>query len=432
MISAMLSIIIFMGLLMLKMPISVTMGISVFISLIIGGNSGSLYVIPQQMVEAVLSPTLLAIPFFIFAANIMNETGLTDKIFSFASALVGHLRGGLAQVNVVASMIFAGCSGAAVADCAGLGKIEIKAMSERGYKKDFAAAVTVASSACGPIIPPSIPMVIYAVIAGVSVGRLFLAGVIPGILIGVSLMVTNYILSYTMKDFPPPEKRVSFSHLMKSFSSGVFALFAPIIIIGGLVGGFTTAAEAGILAAMYALVVSVVFQGPGKIIKILPKALFDTAISTTVIMFIISTATAMGWLIALERIPVMVANSFLAFTNDKIIFLLLLNLFLLLLGMVVSGVPALLITAPIFVPLATQFGIDKIHFGLIMVYGILIGLATPPMGIGLYIMTQVADVTFEEVTKAVLPFLIPLIIVLFLITYVPQATLFLPNLLMGK
>lgn len=432
MISAILSIIIFIVLFMLKVPISVTMGISVFTCLITGGNSNSLYIIPQQMVEGVTRPALLAVPFFIFAASIMNETGLTDKIFGFASAFVGHLRGGLAQVNVLASMIFAGCSGAALADVAGLGKIEIKAMSKRGYKKEFAAAITVASAACGPIIPPSIPMVIYAVIAGVSVGRLFLAGIIPGILIGVSLMVTNYILSYAIKDFPPPEKRVSFSHLMKSFRRGVFALFAPIIIVGGLVGGFTTAAEAGILAAMYALVIGAAFQGPSKIIKILPKALFDTAITTTVIMFIISTAIALGWLIALERVPAIIANIVLAHINNKLIFLLLLNLFLLFLGMVVSGVPALLITAPVFIPLATHFGIDKIQFGLIMVYGIIIGIATPPMGICLYVATKVADIKLEELVKAIKPFWIPLIIVLLLITYIPQFTLFLPNLLMGK
>jgi len=408
------------------------MGIAVLFSLIIGGYSGSLYIIPQQMVEGVISPALLAIPFFILAANIMNETGLTDKIFDFASALVGHIRGGLAQVNVVASMIFAGCSGAAVADCAGLGKIEIKAMKDRGYTTDFAAAITTASSACGPIIPPSIPMVIYAVIAGVSVGRLFLAGVIPGILIGVFLMITNYILSYTMKNFPPPEKRIPFLKLIKSFSRSFFALIAPVIIVGGLVGGFTTAAEAGILATMYASAVSIIFQGPRRIIKILPKALFNTAISTVVIMFIIATATPMGWLIALEKIPVVIANAILAFASNKLVFLLLLNIFLLVLGMVVEGIPALIITAPIFIPIAREFGIDIVHFGLIMVYGILIGIATPPMGIGLYIMTQIADIKFEEVTKAVLPFLVPLIAVLFLITYVPWTTLFLPDLLMGK
>ncbi|MBA7523606.1 Sialic acid TRAP transporter permease protein SiaT [subsurface metagenome] len=430
--SSLLLLIIFAALLILKMPISIAMGISVLISMIAGGNSDALYIIPQQMVEGVMGPVLLAVPFFIFAANLMNETGLTDKIFNFASALVGHLRGGLAQVNVVASMVFAGCSGAAVADCAGLGKIEIKAMSERGYKRSFAAAVTLASSSCGPIIPPSIPMVIYAIIAGVSVGRLFLAGIIPGILIGISLMVINYISSFTMKDFPPPEKRVSFSRLIKSFSSGIFALFSPIIIVGGLVGGFTTASEAGILAAMYTLVLGLVSQGPGKVIKILPKVLSDSAIDTIGIMFILSTSTAMGWLISLERVPMLVATTFLALTNNKLIFLLLVNLFVLFLGMIMPAIPILLIMAPIFVPLATQLGIDKIHFGLIMVYGIVIGIATPPVGLGLFILTKVANIKFEEVTKAVLPFLIPLLIVLLLITYVPQITLFLPNLLMGK
>jgi tripartite ATP-independent transporter DctM subunit len=429
---SLLLLITFMVLLVLKIPISVAMGLSVLISLITSGKPDILYIIPQQMAEGVRGIMLLAIPFFIFAANVMNETGFTNKIFSFASALVGHLRGGLAQVNVVSSMIFAGCSGTAIADCAGLGKIEMKAMSERGYKKNFSAAITLASSACGPIIPPSIPMVIYAVMAGASVGRLFLAGVIPGILIGISLMVMNYIFSFTMKDFPPPEKRISFSHLMKSFSSGIFALFTPIIVVGGLVGGITTAEEAGILAAMYTLVMGLVFQGPSKIIKMLPKALFDTAIDTVVIVFIISTASAMGWLIALERIPLMVANTFLVITNNPYVFLLLVNLFLLFLGMIMSATPILLIMIPILVPLATQLGIDKIQFGVIMVYNLVIGIATPPVGLGLYIMARVANIRFEEIVKAVLPFLIPLIIVLILITYIPQITLFLPNLLMGR
>ncbi len=429
--STILLILVFFLLILLKMPISITMIISVTITLIAGGNASMLYIIPQQMIDGALSSSLLAIPFFIFAANMMNETGLTDKIFNFASSLVGHIRGGLAQVNVVASMIFGGCTGAAVADAAGLGVIEIKAMKDKGYPVPFSAAITSASSSVGPIIPPSIPMVIYGVTAGVSIGRLFLGGIIPGIIIGLSLIITNWILSYLIKGFPAPEKRSSASYVWLTFKSGFFSLLSPIIIVGGLVYGYVTASEAGILASLYALLVGIVSIGFKKTIAVIPRALVDTMINSSVIMFIISAATPMGWVIAMERIPFHVAQFILSITENKQVFLLLLNLFLLLLGTILAGVPALLISIPIFAPIAEQMGVDPVHFGLVIVYGILIGGCTPPMGVSLYIMTKVAKVSFIEVTKAMLPFLIPLIIVLLIITYVPQATLLIPRLLMG-
>jgi tripartite ATP-independent transporter DctM subunit len=408
-------------------PISMSMGLATVISLIFGGYSGFLFIMPQQMVEGVDHAALLAIPFFILAGNLMNASGMTDKIFDFATAVIGHIRGGLAQVNVLASMVFAGVSGAAVADCAGLGIVEIKAMAERGYKRPFAAAITAASSAVGPIIPPSIPLVIYAYISGTSVGRMFLGGMLPGIIIGLSLMVTNYILSYKY-DFPRVE-RAPFSKIARSALDGVVALIAPIIIIGSILTGVVTATESGVLASVYALVVGLIYRG--LTLRALWSALYETMIMTTVIMFIIAFATAMGWFFAFEQIPQKLAGSMLSLTANKYVFLFLLIVVMLLIGCVLEGIPALLITLPLLLPLADKFGIDRVHFGLIVVYGLLIGIVTPPMGIALYIMVEVAQVTFEEVVTAVLPYLIPLIAVLLLITYIPELTTFLPNLLMG-
>jgi tripartite ATP-independent transporter DctM subunit len=420
-------LVLFLFLIALGIPISMSMGLATVLSLIIGGDAEFFFILPQQMVEGVDSAALLAIPFFIFAGNLMNVSGMTDKIFDFASNLIGHFRGGLAQVNVLASMVFAGVSGAAVADCAGLGTVEIKAMVERGYSRSFSAAITAASSAVGPIIPPSIPLVIYAYIAETSVGRMFLGGVIPGIVIGSSLMLTNYIMSYR-HNFPRME-RASFNKIIRTAVDGVVALVAPIIIVGSILTGVVTATESGVLASAYALLVGILY---GKLsLRSLWSALYDSMIVTTVIMFIIAFATAMGWLFAYEQIPLIIADAMLSLTANKYLFLLILIVFLLLIGCVIEGIPAMLITLPLLLPLADHFGIDRVHFGLIVVYGILIGIVTPPMGIALYIMVEVADIKFEDVVVAVLPYLIPLIAVLLLITYVPQVTLYLPNLLMG-
>lgn len=408
-------------------PISMSMGLATAIALVVGGNLSFFFIMPQQMVEGVDHAALLAIPFFILAGNLMNVSGMTDKIFDFATAVVGHVRGGLAQVNVLASMVFAGVSGAAVADCAGLGVVEIKAMSERGYKRAFAAAITAASSAVGPIIPPSIPLVIYAYIAGTSVGRMFLGGMLPGITIGLSLMVTNYILSYR-HDFPRLE-RAALRKILRSALDGIVALIAPMIILGSILTGVVTATESGVLASVYALIVGLIYRGLN--LRALWTALYETMIMTTVIMFIIAFATAMGWLFAFEQIPQKVAGGMLSLTSNKYVFLFLLIIFMMLIGCVLEGIPALLITLPLLLPLADQFGIDRVHFGLIIVYGLLIGIVTPPMGIALYIMVEVAKVSFEEMVVAVLPYLIPLIAVLFLITYFPEITTYIPNILMG-
>ncbi len=417
----------FIGLVLLRVPITMAIGAAVLASLLVAGFSDSLYVMPLQVLEGVDNPALLAVPFFIMAGNLMNAAGMTDKIFSFATTLVGHMRAGLAQVNVLSSMIFAGVSGAAVADCAGLGMVEIKAMRERGYPADFAAAITVASAVVGPIIPPSISLVIYAFLSNTSVARLFLAGIVPGLLIGSALMIFNRLIA-ERRGFPR-EPRASLRTIGASAVDGILALVAPGVILGAIVTGFTTATEAGVLACAYSLLLGMFYRTLTW--AKLWKALTDTMLITAVIMIIIGYSTVMGWLLAIEQIPQQIATAVLLTTENRYVFLALLLVFLLLIGMVVEGVPAKLILVPMLLPIIDQFGIDRVHFGLIITNALLIGIATPPMGIGLYIMVEVGKVPFEKVAMAVLPLLIPLILVLILITYVPVLTLWLPNLVMG-
>ncbi|WPZ16716.1 TRAP transporter large permease (plasmid) [Nitratireductor rhodophyticola] len=417
----------FVALILLRVPITMAIGLAVLSALIYAGFSDTLYIIPLQVLDGVDNPSLLAIPFFIMAGNLMNGVGMTDRIFNFASALVGHMRAGLAQVNVVSSLLFAGVSGAAVADCAGLGTIEIKAMRERGYPAPFAAALTAASAVVGPIIPPSISLVVYAFLSNTSVARLFLAGIIPGLIVGLSLMAFNYLVALK-QDFPR-EERKSLPQIGRSAIDGIAALVAPGIILVAILTGFTTATEAGVLACVYTIALGFVYRTFS--FRMLWQALTETMTITSVIMIIIGFSHVMGWLLAIEQIPQQLADQILLFTESRTVFLFLLLGFLLLVGCFVEGVPAKLILVPMLLPIIDQFGIDRIHFGLIITLALLIGIATPPMGIALYIVAEVGKVPFEKVAVAILPFLIPLIVALLMITFVPELVLFLPNLVLG-
>ncbi len=417
----------FIALILLRVPVSMAIGAAVLITFATSEFSDSLYIVPQQILEGVNKPSLAAVPFFIMAGNLMNEVGMTDRIFRFANALVGHLKAGLAQVNVLSSMIFAGVSGAAVADCAGLGTIEIKAMKERGYNPEFAAAVTVCSAVVGPIIPPSIGLVIYAFLAQQSVERMFLAGVVPGIIVGGSLMLFNRLLA--VRHNFPTQPRATRSEVGRSAIDGILALVAPGIILGSILGGFVTATEAGVLACLYSIGLGMVYRSLTWVR--LWKALTDTMMMTSVIMIIIGFSIAMGWLLAIEQVPQQLGEAIFAFTRSQAAFLGMMVVFVLLVGCVVEGVPAKLMLVPMLLPIVDSFGVDRVHFGIIIQLALLIGIATPPMGIGLYIMVEVGKVPFEKVTMAVLPFMIPLILVLILVTYVPDLTLWLPDLVLG-
>lgn len=417
----------FIAMILLRVPVAMAIGAAVMMAFATSDFSDSFYIIPQQILDGVNKPSLAAVPFFIMAGNLMNVVGMTDRIFTFANALVGHFKAGLAQVNVLASMIFAGVSGAAVADCAGLGAIEIKAMRERGYKPEFAAAVTVCSAVVGPIIPPSIGLVIYAFLAQQSVERMFLAGVVPGVIIGASLMIFNRILAIR-HDFPTQPK-ASRREVLRSGWDGILALIAPGIILGSILTGQVTATEAGVLACLYSLFLGYAYKT--ITLQRLMKALTETMTMTTVIMIIIGFSIAMGWLLAIEQVPQQLGEAIFSVTESRTVFLALVLVFVLLIGCVVEGVPVKLMLVPMLLPIVDTFGIDRVHFGIIFQLALLIGIATPPMGIGLYVMVEVGKVPFEKVAMAVLPFLIPLMLVLILITYVPQLTLWLPDLVLG-
>ncbi|MGI9524981.1 MAG: TRAP transporter large permease [Hyphomicrobiaceae bacterium] len=417
----------FIILILMRVPVSMAIGAAVLLTFVTSEFSDSLYIVPQQILEGVNKPSLAAVPFFIMAGNLMNVVGMTDRIFNFANALVGHFRAGLAQVNVLSSMIFAGVSGAAVADCAGLGAIEIKAMRERGYKAEFAAAVTVCSAVVGPIIPPSIGLVIYAFLAQQSVERMFLAGIIPGLIVGLSLMAFNRLLAIK-HDFPTQEK-ASCAEVHRAAFDGILALIAPGIILGSILGGFVTATEAGVLACVYSMALGMYYRT--LTFERFWQALTDSMLMTSVIMIIIGFSIAMGWLLAIEQVPQRIGDAVFAITESRAVFLAMMLVFVILVGCVVEGVPAKLMLVPMLLPVIDSFGIDRVHFGIIIQLGLLIGIATPPMGIGLYIMVEVGKVPFERVTLAVIPFLVPLMLVLILITYVPELTLWLPNLVLG-
>ena len=417
----------FIGLILVGIPVSIAIGAAVLATFLTSEFSDATYIIPQQLLEGVRKPSLTAVPFFIMAGNLMNAVGMTDRIFNFANALVGHFKAGLAQVNVLAPMVFAGVSGAAVADCAGLGTIEIKAMRERGYNPDFAAALTVCSAVIGPIIPPSIGLVIYAFLAQQSVERMFLAGLLPGLLVGAALMAFNRVLA-SRQHFPTQEK-ASRETVIKTSIDGILAIGAPAIILSAILFGFVTATEAGVLACLYTLVLGFLYKSLTW--RGFYGALSETMMMTTIIMIIIGFSTAMGWLLAIDQVPQHFGNFLFEFSDNKHVFLALMLVFILIIGCVVEGVPAKLMLVPMLLPIIDQYGIDRVHFGIIIQLGLLIGIATPPMGIGLYIVSEVGKVPFERLSVAVIPFLIPLLVVLLLLTYIPQITLWLPNLVLG-
>jgi len=418
---------VFIGLILLRVPISFAIGAAVIAAFLTSDFSSAMQVVPQQILEGVNKPSLTAVPFFIMAGNLMNATGVTDRIFNFANALVGHFRAGLAQVNVLASMIFAGISGAAVADCAGLGSIEIKAMKERGYKADFAAAVTVASSIIGPLIPPSIGLVIYAFLAQQSIDRMFLAGIIPGLLVGLSLMIWIRVVA-GFRDFPM-QPRAPARVVAQTGLDGILALMAPAIILGSIMSGIVTATEAGVLACIYCILLGLHYRELSW--GALWNAVTETAAMTSVIMIIIGFSIAMGWLLAIERVPQQIAEWIFAITDSRHVFMGAVIVFVLLVGTVVEGVPAKLILVPTLLPVVDAYGIDRVHFGIVLQLALLIGIATPPMGIGLYIVSEVGRVSFDRVALATLPLLMPLVLVLILLTYAPMLSTILPDSVLG-
>jgi tripartite ATP-independent transporter DctM subunit len=416
---------VFLLLIIIGFPIGFCFGVvSIGSYILLGGN---LQAIPQKMAGGLDSFTFLAIPFFIFVGIIMSKGEISILLVRFCTNLVGHIRGGLAHVNVLGSMFFAGISGSATSDVAGLGPIEIDMMTKAGYDKEFSATVTAASAILGPIIPPSICMVIYAVVAGnVSVPAMFLGGIIPGILMGLSLMVVCYIIS-VKRNYPVEKRRATLKEIIISFWKTLPALMLPIIILGGILLGIFTATEASAIAALYSIILcryvlkTISFRD-------LPGLLLETAKVASPVMFIIATASAMGWVLTVLQIPQQAAAFFMKYAHSQLVFLLLTNFFLLIVGMVIDQAPAILITVPILSPVATQLGISPLHFGMVVCINLCIGLITPPVGMTLFVTSNVANVKLDRLYRQIIPFVAVEMVVLFLITYVPQLITFIPGL----
>jgi tripartite ATP-independent transporter DctM subunit len=420
----------FTALMLVGVPVILALGIGSLAGLWYAGFASSLdtlYIFPQQILEGVDAPALLAIPFFVLAGNLMNTIGVTDKIFRFANALVGHMRAGLAQVNVIGSLFFGGITGSAVADVAGIGNLVIRAMRQRGYPADFACALTVAASVIGPTMWPSVPLLIYAFAASVSVERVFLAGIGPGVMIVISLMAYNRLIAvrYNVPLTPRPPLR----EILSAAFDGLWALLAPVIIIGSIISGFATPIEAGVVACTYVLVLGLAYRK--LTIAGLFQALVDTALLTSAVMMIIGVSTVMSWLIAFDQVPQELAAAVQAFTDNKWVFLALVVIFFLVLGTILEPIPAMVILVPILIPVIDHFGIDRVHFGLVVVYGLLIGIVSPPVGIALFIVTRLSGVPFERVCIAVMPLLVPLVIALLVITFIPSVVLWVPNMILG-
>ncbi|MEO7241846.1 MAG: TRAP transporter large permease [Variovorax sp.] len=420
----------FITLMLVGVPVIVAFGVSTLAGLTYSGfatDLSQLYLFPQQILEGVNAPGLLAVPFFVLAGNLMNLIGVTERIVRLASALVGHLRAGMAQVNVVGSLFFGGITGSAIADCAGIGKLVIQPMRERGYPADFASALTVASSVIGPTMWPSVPLLIYAFSASVSVERIFLAGIGPGVLIVASLMIYNRIVAarYNVPLTPRPSLR----EIAKTAFDGIWAIVAPLIIIGSILFGVATPTEAGVVACTYVLILGLCYRTLTW--AKLTEAFGDTVVLTAGVMLIIGVSTVMSWLFAFDQVPQNLAQAVLVLTNNRSVFLALIIVFFLLLGTILEPIPAMVILIPVLLPLVDHYGIDRVHFGLIMVYGLLLGIVTPPVGIALFIVTRIAAIPFEAICIAVMPLLVPLILVLVAITFFPAVVLWVPNLILG-
>jgi len=402
------------------------MGTAILGGLIKAGYAVS--VLPLMMSKGSTAFLLLAIPYFIFAAGLMSSVGITKRIFSFSNAVLGHVKGGLAYVNVLASMLFAGVSGASVADIAGLGTIEMEVMTKAGYDKDYSAAITLASSVVGPIIPPSIDFIIYSMLASVSVGRLFIAGIIPGILIGLLLMLTNYILIITGRMKVPKTRPFDGRKLNSTFKSSFLSLLAPLIMLLGMTTGIVTPTETGLIAVVYTFIVGVIYKELKlkNIIEVAMKSLQSVA----QILFLIGVGSAIGWLVTRERIPEALTSTLLSLTDNKYIILFLINSGILLLGTVLDGISIKLILVPLLLPIMDILGIDRLQFGVFLTINTLIGFTTPPVGVGLFVTSSVTGLPIHKIVKAVLPYYLPLLLALLLTTYVPIITTWLPKVLL--
>jgi tripartite ATP-independent transporter DctM subunit len=407
------------------MPVAFCMGLASLVYLMLA-DTANLSIIYGRMAGSMQSYLYAAVAFFILASSLMNSFGITQRIFEFAHALVGHIRGGLAQVNVVGSMIFSGMTGTALGDAAGLGRIEIHAMREAGYKPEYAAAVSMASAVIGPIIPPSFIMVIYAEMAEVSVAALFLGGVIPGLVIGGALMI--YIYFTAARHGPLRLPRVPWLGRVRALRHAFWPLLSPIIVMGGMISGIVTPTEAAALAALYALVLGIAYRElkwPQFI-----AAVRESVLGTALPLFVVTTALLFAWIVTVEQLPDRLIGVLGGLVDRWWLTVLVINALLLLLGCVLEGLAIMILMVPILKPIALAAGIDLVHLGVFMTVNLMIGMVTPPVGLSLYVACDITGCSFDRIVKAVTPFLIPLIAGLAIIAFLPETVLWLPNLLL--
>ncbi|EWY41065.1 ABC transporter permease [Skermanella stibiiresistens SB22] len=412
------------ALLILSAPIAIALMATTIVFLLLDPQV-PMTVVGQKIFAAMDSFPLMAVPFFILVGQVMNSGGITDRIFVFASNLVGHVRGGLGHVNILSSVLMSGMSGSAVADAAGLGQVEIKAMVKQGYDREFSAAVTAASATIGPIIPPSIPLVIYGSIAGVSVSQLLLAGLIPGLLVAVGLIVVTYILS-KRRNYPV-SRRASLAEIRTSFVTAFPALMTPVVLVAGILSGIFTPTEASAVAALYSIAIAMlVYREVG--VAELGRILVETAQITGTIFFIIGAAAVLSWIFTWLNIPQQLAGFISGSIEQQWILLILINLFLLLLGCILEVNAALILATPLLMPMIQTAGIHPVHFGIILVVNLMIGLITPPVGLNMYIVSAIARISIPQFLRGIAPFAAVLLVVLALLTFWPALSLWLPQL----
>ena len=415
---------VFLILMICGVPIAFSLSISAIVTAVSTGQFAATAIV-HRMIGNSSSYTLLAIPFFILAAKLMNTGGITRKIFRCCSAWVGWIPGGLGHANVLASIVFSGMSGSAVADAGGLGQIEVDAMIDEGFDPDFSAAVTAASATIGPIIPPSIPMVVYGMMTEVPVGTLFIAGFLPGLLLAVATSILVYGVA---KKKHYPVHKFDFHEAMVSTKEAFLSLLTPVIIIGGIWTGIFSPTEAACVAVLYALLLSVVIYRE-LTLKDIYEAIQQTVADSAGILVIICGAAAFSWLVTMMGMTNALAQMLTSLTSNKYIMLLILNIAFLIIGMFMEALAVMTITIPFLVPLMQSFAIDPVHLGVVLVLNLMIGLCTPPVGTSLFICAKTANISIERMYKAILPFLIPLLIVLLMITYIPGIVTFLPSLM---
>ncbi|GHV37904.1 ABC transporter permease [Synergistales bacterium] len=391
-------------------------------------NDITLVSLVQRVSAGVESFPLLAAPCFILAGAIMNTGGITDRIFNWCSKMVGHIPGGLGHTNVLASIVFAGMSGTAVADAGGLGQVELKAMKDAGFDEPFSLAITAASSTIGPIIPPSLPAVMVGVVGGVSVGRIFIGGVLPGLLMGFCLSVMVYILA--VKRGYPREKKATTMEVLIASKRAFLSMMTVVIAIGGILTGVFTPTEAGIIALTYATLLGFAYR------ELNLRKLYGIVIECSgvifSVLFIIAAGSIFGWILAIEQVPQSVTKWFVSYISSAWMALLVINILLLIAGMFLDSMCSISLLTPILLPVAVRYGIDPVHFSIVMILNLMIGLITPPVGVVLYILSSISGVSFDRIVRAVVPFLIALLVALAIVTYVPPIVTWLPNLIYNR